>query len=122
MAKILAVEDEPLVRMLIVQALEDAGHNVLEAPDGEAALLMVNDTPELDLVVSDVRMPKLGGYQLAQAVRRLKPETLFLFMTGYSKEDLPEDLKGAKIMQKPFDPDELVVNVARLLGRAGGSA
>ncbi|HUJ04244.1 MAG TPA: response regulator [Rhizomicrobium sp.] len=117
MAKILTVEDEPLVRMLIVQALEDAGHSVLEAPDGEAALLLVNDTPELDLVVSDVRMPRLGGYQLAQAVRQLRPKTLFLFMTGYSKEQLPEDLKGAKIMQKPFDPDELVANVERLLGK-----
>lgn len=115
MAKILAVEDEPLVRMLIVQALEDAGHSVLEAPDGEAALLLVADTPHLDMVVSDVRMPKLGGYQLAQAIRRMRPQTVFLFMTGYSKEELPEELKGAKIMQKPFDPDELVVNIARML-------
>lgn len=116
MALILTVEDEPLVRMLIVQALEDAGHTVLEASDGEAALQMLSQAPELDLIVTDVRMPRLGGYELAQAVRLARPQTAFVFMTGYSKEQLPGELTGARIMQKPFDPDELVTVIAHMLG------
>jgi CheY-like chemotaxis protein len=53
MAKILAVEDEMLVRILIVETLVDAGHDVLEAADGEAALSIVKQTPDLDLIIAE---------------------------------------------------------------------
>jgi CheY-like chemotaxis protein len=120
MARILAVEDEALVRMLIVQTLEDEGHAVLEAEDGEAALSIVAAEKDLDLIVTDVRMPRLGGYELAFAVRDIRPGTLFIFMTGYSKQDLPAELSASRFLQKPFDPDILVSAVEAALKRRDG--
>jgi CheY-like chemotaxis protein len=115
MAKILAVEDEPLVRMLVVETLGDAGYTVLEAPDGEAALSIVRETPDLDLIVTDVRMPKLDGFGLAIATQALRPELGVLFMTGYMGTVVPAQLTAAKIMQKPFDPDALIATVGAML-------
>ncbi len=118
MPRILAVEDEPLVRLLIVQALEDAGHTVLEAPDGEAALSIVQSDPDLDLIVTDIRMPRLDGYELAHAARRLRPGIGFVFMTGYSKEDVPAELSDSQLLQKPFDPEDLVAVIEAAVGPA----
>ena len=115
MAKILTVEDEGLVRILIVETLLDAGHTVLEAPDGELALAIVKENPDIDLIVTDVRMAKLDGFALACAAKRLRPGLAVLFMTGYMGTDVPAELSFAKVMQKPFDPDDLVVAVNHML-------
>jgi CheY-like chemotaxis protein len=122
MAKILAVEDEALVRILIVETLSDVGHTVLEAPDGEAALAIVKATPDLDLIVTDVRMPKMDGFALAVNAHKLRPDLSVLFMTGYSGTDVPPELPAVKVMQKPFDPDELVVAIEAMLGGTHASA
>jgi CheY-like chemotaxis protein len=115
MAKILAVEDEPLVRLLVVETLNDAGHTVLEAPDGEVALSIVKEILDLDLIVTDVRMPKLDGFALAIATQQLRPNLGVLFMTGYMGTEVPAQLSKAKVMQKPFDPDILVVTINKML-------
>jgi CheY-like chemotaxis protein len=122
MAKILAVEDEALVRMLVVETLGDAGHTVLEAPDGEAALSIVKQTPDLDLIVTDVRMPKLDGFALAIATQQLRPNLGVLFMTGYIGTEVPAQLSSAKVMQKPFDPDVLVATINKMLIGTSGAA
>ena len=111
MAKILAVEDEALVRILIVETLADAGHNVVEAPDGESALAIVKETPDLDLIVTDVRMSKMDGFSLARFAREIRPDLPVLFMTGYMGSDVPANIPGAKVLQKPFDPDDLLAAI-----------
>jgi len=116
MAKILAVEDEALVRMLIVETLVDAGHDVLEASDGDQALVIVNKTPNLDLIVTDVRMSKMDGFSLAQHAREIKPGLPVLFMTGYMGTDVPSKMAGAKVMQKPLDPEDLIAAINAMLG------
>jgi CheY-like chemotaxis protein len=116
MAKILAVEDESLVRLLIVETLSDVGHIVLEAPDGEAALAIINGTPDLDLIVTDVRMPKMDGFALAVNSRAVRPDLPVLFMTGYSGTEVPPELSAVKVMQKPFDPDDLVKAINAIIG------
>lgn len=116
MAKILAVEDEALVRMLIVETLTDAGHAVLEAADGEAALEIVRETPDIDLIVTDVRMSKMDGFSLAVAARAERPGLQVLFMTGYMGTDVPSKIRDAKVLQKPFDPDELLAAIETALG------
>jgi CheY-like chemotaxis protein len=113
MAKILAVEDEALVRILIVETLSDVGHTVLEAPDGEAALAIVKETPDLDLIITDVRMPRMDGFALAVNAQQVRPDLGVLFMTG---TDVPPELPSVKVMQKPFDPDELLVAIDTMLG------
>jgi CheY-like chemotaxis protein len=117
MTKILAVEDEALVRLLVVEALETAGYEVLEAPDGEAALSILRNTPDIALIVSDVRMPRLDGYALALAVRKVWPGIGFLLMTGYSEATRPAELASVKILNKPFDPDRLVEIVGKMVAK-----
>jgi CheY-like chemotaxis protein len=115
MAKILAVEDEALVRILIVETLADAGHSVLEAADGESALAVVKETPDLDLIVTDVRMSKMDGFSLARFAREIRPDLPVLFMTGYMGADVPANIPGAKVLQKPFDPDDLLAAIVTTL-------
>jgi len=117
MAKILAVEDEALVRMLIVETLVEAGHDVLEASDGDQALAIVLETPDLDLIVTDVRMSKMDGFTLAQAAREARPGLSVLFMTGYMGTDVPAKMPDAKVMQKPFDPEDLLAAINLMLRR-----
>ncbi|HEX4862115.1 MAG TPA: response regulator [Rhizomicrobium sp.] len=117
MAKILAVEDEHLVRSLIVETLEGEGHNVLDAPDGEEALFIVQGQPDIDLIVTDIRMPKVDGFTLALSVRAAQPGIALLFMTGYTGANPPRELASEKMLHKPFAPDELVLAVEALLAR-----
>jgi CheY-like chemotaxis protein len=116
MAKILAVEDESLVRILIVETLADAGHQVLEAADGESALAIIMETPDIDLVVTDVRMAKMDGFALAICAREVRPDLNVLFMTGYMGTDVPAKIENAKVLQKPFDPDDLLAAIDTMLG------
>jgi len=119
MANILTAEDEALVRMLIVETLELAGHTVTEAPDGEAALEAIRAGVAIDILVSDVRMPKMDGYSLAVAARRLRPRLGVILMTGYSDATLPEELAGSTILHKPFNPDSLIALVERFMEQRG---
>jgi CheY-like chemotaxis protein len=122
MAKILIVEDEGLVRILVVETLKEAGHDVLDAPDGEAALALVQAHADLDLIVTDVRMAKLDGFALAIAARRIRPGLEVVFITGYIGTEVPRELSRALVMQKPFDPDALVVAIGTLLSERGSPA
>ena len=117
MTKILAVEDEALVRLLVVEALETAGYEVLEAPDGEEALSILRNTPDIALIVSDVRMPRLNGYALALAARQMRPEIGLLLMTGYSEASRPAGLASVTVLNKPFDPDRLVDMVGKIVSQ-----
>jgi CheY-like chemotaxis protein len=114
MQKILAVEDEALVRMLVVETLEGAGYAVREAADGEAALGVIKDDPEIAVIVTDIRMPKMDGFGLASSARRLKPDVRLLFMTGFSGDAVPPELTSVNILRKPFDPNDLLLAVASI--------
>jgi CheY-like chemotaxis protein len=115
MANILVVEDEAIVRLLVVETLRNCGHNVSEAADGQAALDLIQHCPGLDLIVSDIRLPKLDGFSLARSARQLRPDLGLLFLTGYVRAQPPEELSPAVIIRKPFDPDYLVKQVAAML-------
>lgn len=121
MAKILAVEDEALVRILIIETLADAGHAVLDASDGESALAVVKETPDLDIIVTDVRMSKMDGFSLARLAREIRPDLPVLFMTGYMGADVPANFPSAKVLQKPFDPDDLLAAIETMLANKGRS-
>jgi signal transduction histidine kinase len=116
---ILVVEDEPVVRLLARAALEDSGYKVLEAGDGTEALELLAATDgEVDLVLSDVVMPRMGGKALDQALRREQPGLPLLFMSGYPGQEVAN--RGlldpaASFIQKPFSPEELVQRVRHLL-------
>ena len=122
---VLIVEDEPVVRRLARAALEDSGYQVMEAGDGVEALALLGQTNgHIDLVLSDVVMPRMGGKELDEALRSLRPDLPLLFMSGYPGQEVAE--RGlmdpaASFIQKPFAPHELAQRIRGLLdGRSPG--
>jgi len=118
---ILLVEDEAAVRTLAKRVLFQKGYRVLEASDGAIALrLAAGHVGEIDLVLTDVAMPNLGGRGLVEELKELSPGMRVLFMSGYPKEEVFPD-KGANrvpYLQKPFTSEALLAEVRTALGYA----
>lgn len=118
-AKILVVDDESSIRELVSFTLEDLGHEVIEARDGEDAIRKVNsDQP--DLIVLDVMMPKLDGWGVLRELRRSqhRKQMRVVMLTAKSAEN--DFVLGWKLgvddyLTKPFDPDELAIVVNETL-------
>jgi PAS domain S-box-containing protein len=116
---VLLVEDESALRKLIRQVLARDGFTVLEAKDGEQALSLCERHPQpIDLVVTDLVMPKLNGFQLREKVAGLQPAAKFLLISGYAEDAIenPAVLHGDMgFLEKPFLPDELIHKVRQVL-------
>jgi PAS domain S-box-containing protein len=118
---VLVVDDEPTVRMLVTETLQDLGYAVLEAGDGSVALTILEGPARIDLLVSDVGLPGLNGRQLAEAARRLRPGLRVLFITGYAHHaaighgSLLEP--GMEIITKPFALDALAAKIREMIDR-----
>lgn len=119
---ILLVEDEAAVRNLAKRILAQKGYRVLEASDGAIALrLAAGHVGEIDLVLSDVAMPNLGGRGMVEELKELSPGLRVLFMSGYPKEDVfPEKGAAGRVpyLQKPFTSETLLSEVRAALGYA----
>ena len=119
---VLVVEDEPVVRRLARVALEESGYQVLEAADGaEALALLARANGQVSLVLSDVVMPRMGGRELDEVLRRERPELPLLFMSGYPGQEVADRgllAASASFIQKPFSPQELVQRVRSQLDRS----
>ena len=116
--RVLVVEDEPAVRMLVVDVLRELGYLTLEAGDSEAALPYIQGRERIDLLVTDVGLPGLNGRQLAEIARQHRPTLRVLFMTGYAPEaQVRGDFLGTgmDMMTKPFNVDELASRVRNML-------
>lgn len=101
---LLVVEDEPLVRELIVLELEDAGFDTLEAEDGLTALALLRDNPGVALLFTDIRLPGgMTGWDVAEHARAIRPRLPVIYATGYSAEDL-RLVNGAQFLKKPYRP------------------
>jgi CheY-like chemotaxis protein len=119
---ILLVEDEAAVRALARKILSHSGYRVLDAADGTIALrLAASHVGEIDLVLTDVAMPHLGGRGMVEELRELSLDTRVLFMSGYPKEEVFPDRNVAKAtsyLQKPFTGETLLREVRAALGYA----
>ena len=106
---ILVAEDEAMLRVLAVEMLEDAGFKVFEAGDGVEALELLKANPQIALLVSDIKMPRMDGYALVTAGLEFKPELKVLLMTGYAQDPPPQFLKAREIqiLHKPFNLEKL---------------
>jgi PAS domain S-box-containing protein len=116
---ILVVEDEDVVRALASRGLREHGYTVLEAKHGGEALRHLgNRHRQVDLVISDVVMPELGGRELGLELARIKPDLPVLYMSGYTGEDVIQRGlldPGAPFQQKPFTPESLARKVREML-------
>jgi PAS domain S-box-containing protein len=119
---ILLVEDDPRVRSLCVSALSRLGYRVLEGTDGADGLhASASDGGQIDLLVTDVVMPGLGGRDLADRLRADRPGLIVLFMSGYGEQDAAARglvPVGATVLQKPFTPRTLARRVREELDRS----
>jgi two-component system cell cycle sensor histidine kinase/response regulator CckA len=118
---VLLAEDEPQVRRLIHTVLEQAGYTVLVAEDGQHAVRVAQQTLHIDLLISDVRMPHVGGVELARRLRKIWPELRVLLMSGYPDIDAVnarENGVGDALFTKPFGTNELLSRVRSALDRA----
>ncbi|CAI2719227.1 sigma-54-dependent transcriptional regulator [Nitrospina watsonii] len=115
--RILIVDDEADMRAALTAALKREGHTLKTAENGKDALALV-EIEDFDLVISDVKMPKMTGAELLKAVKELKPETRIIMMTAYGTIDnAVESMKQGAFdyLLKPFSADILVSTVTRAL-------
>jgi two-component system cell cycle sensor histidine kinase/response regulator CckA len=117
---ILLVEDEDAVRMFSSRALRDKGYHVIEASNGESALEFVTKGGEdVDLVITDVVMPKMDGRALMARIRELRPNVKVIFISGYTEDSFKDSLANdsrVHFLSKPFNLKELASKVKEVIG------
>jgi CheY-like chemotaxis protein len=112
---ILLVEDEPAVRQLFAQALLRAGYRVFEARNGQEAVKVFDEHgADIDMLLTDIRMPYMGGAELAATLRARRKTLKLLAISGYAGGDAPMD---GDFLAKPFSRDDLLAKVREVLDR-----
>ncbi|NWD85019.1 response regulator, partial [Pseudomonas reactans] len=112
------VEDDPAVRMLVVNVLDELGYTAHQAADARAALPLLESDLRVDLLVTDVGLPGMNGRQLAEIARQHRPGLRVLFMTGYAekaaeRQGFLED--GMDMVAKPFSIDLLATKIRSMI-------
>jgi len=116
---VLLVEDEDAVRLFSARALRNKGYKVLEARSGEAALELINEQlAEIDLIISDVVMPRMDGPTLIKEVRQRRADIKVIFISGYAEDDFRRKIDAgeeAHFLMKPFTLKQLATKVKEVL-------
>jgi CheY-like chemotaxis protein len=115
---VLVVEDEPEVRRAAVRILQRSGYKVLEAENGAVAVKTLSANEAIQLVLTDVVMPEMDGYELAEWIRRERPHLKIIMVSGYAEEQIPGfDVQSHSeaFMQKPFSANKLAHKVREVL-------
>ena len=119
--RILLVEDDSRVRRMARRILTALGYDVLEAEDGQMALAMLRATPDIDLLFTDIVLPRdLNGFELAAAARQVCPGLQILYTSGYAEDPLLQgrDSKDpVRLVRKPFQKEDLAREVGLALGQ-----
>jgi len=127
MAKILVLDDEPSILLMIKKMLEKAGHEVSIASNGREGMILF-ERDQHDLVISDIIMPEKEGLETIFELRRMHPELKIIAISGGGRISPDGYLPGAKLLganmvfQKPLDQKEFVNAVAQLLGENKGKS
>jgi CheY-like chemotaxis protein len=116
MANILLVDDNEADRLLLKTFLENKGHTLFFAENGEGAL-RVFGFHDIDLVVTDIQMPTVNGIRLIRELREQDPDAAIVAISGVAADQLPlaEDLGAIQSLAKPIDPEKLLTAVAKAL-------
>jgi signal transduction histidine kinase len=117
---VLVVDDEPSVRMLVTEVLEEHGYSGIEASDGPSGLRILESDAPIDLLITDVGLPGgLNGRQLADAARVTRPGLKVLFITGYAENAIIGNgqlAPGMRVLTKPFVMTTLAERIAEMIG------
>jgi len=118
MAKIMVVDDEPDIRKLIEKVLKKAGHKIVKCENG-AQCLEQYPKEKPDLLILDVMMPEMDGWETYKRIKKIKPKQRVLFLTAVTLEAESrkhmEELGVSHYLTKPFDPPELIERVKIVL-------
>jgi len=117
-ATVLVVEDQEQVLRVTERALTRSGFTVLATSSSEEALTLLATRDDVEVLLSDVVMPKIGGLELARRAREQRPDLKIVFMSGYAGGLLIEQLRelgGVTTLEKPFRPSDLVARVRQVL-------
>jgi DNA-binding NtrC family response regulator len=113
---VLLVDDDQQVRTFVRTILMQAGHAVISASDGQEALELSRSYREtIDLVLSDITMPRMSGPELAEHIRQERPDTQVLLMSGYVSGAILDYARSHDFIQKPFPPKKIIDHVSELL-------
>ncbi|MEO8716277.1 MAG: PAS domain S-box protein [Acetobacteraceae bacterium] len=119
---VLVVDDEPSVRMLVAEVVEELGYTAIEAADGAAGLRAVQSDVRIDLLITDVGLPGgMNGRQVVDAARQIRPELKVLFITGYAENAVVGNgylEPGMHVLTKPFAMETLALRVTDLIAKA----
>ncbi|HEX6736645.1 MAG TPA: response regulator, partial [Vicinamibacteria bacterium] len=119
---ILLVEDEDALRELATEMLEELGYRVMSAANGPEALARARELPRIDLLLTDVMLPKgMTGRQVAEDLARERPGLRVLYASGYSEDVLQHRgqlAPGLQLLSKPYNFDELATAVREAMGRS----
>lgn len=122
-SSVLVVDDEPTIRMLVCELLEDMDHATLEAGDGPSALNILNSDAHIDLLITDVGLPGgLNGRQVADAARARRPDLKVIFITGFAENAVVGNAQlepGVRLVTKPFAMELIKTEIAELLSGDG---
>ncbi len=114
------VEDDPAVRMLVLDLLKELGYQAHEAEDASTALPLLESDGRIDLLVTDVGLPGMNGRQLAEIARQHRPDLKVLFMTGYAQNAAERQVfleEGMDMVSKPFSIDLLANKIRQMIGQ-----
>jgi CheY-like chemotaxis protein len=115
---VLVVEDEPVIRNLIVEVLQGLGYQALEASDGPSGLKILQSSQSIDLLVTDVGLPGINGRQLADQARVTRPDLKVLFITGYAENATLANgflEPGMEMITKPFAVEALATRIRDII-------
>jgi len=115
---VLVVEDEPVVRSVILEMLAEQGYRTLAAVDGPSGLKILRSAERIDLLVTDVGLPGMNGRQVADQARETRPDLKILFITGYAESVAISDgflHAGMEMITKPFDLDNLSQRIRAMI-------
>lgn len=119
MARVLLVEDEFLIRQMVADELADAGHEVVEAESGDAALPHLAAVPPFDILFTDIRMPgATDGWALGEIAKAALPDLRVIYSTGYSAESR-QLTHGERMLPKPYRMAQMIDLVDEMLQRRG---
>ena len=112
---LIVVDDDDGIRVLLEELLLDRGYDVVTAQNGSEGLDRIRREPRLSLLITDIRMPGIDGWELARRARAILPRLKVLYMTGYSSEHRPDDTPLGPVLRKPWHMHEMHECIEQLL-------
>ena len=113
---LIVVEDDDGVRVLVEELLLDRGYNVITAQTGAEGLDRIRREPRLSLVITDIRMPGIDGWELARRATEMRADLKVLYITGYPGEQRPDDAPPGPLLRKPWRDGEFYECLEQLIG------